>query len=1766
MKITQIQLIGDDNKIKGYLDVEPNTAFPLTFSISEIRDISKRKGTTSKSITLPRNKNNNILLNNYYDVNIVPSGATFDINKVQNVNIIQNGVSILENAVMQLASVNNKTYTVTVKDKTADFFTTINNKYLQDLVGFNWSTHKYTAANVIASFDNTVADGYKYVMPYNPGDVNINDTEFGLTEFTPGIYAKTYMDKIFSNAGYSYYWEDMDSDSIQFSKLIIPYNGEKPSIGLVESSEFTADFNRVGMTPSVTATTQTGNINSSNKQGIKDSFINIISLPNETNDPGNCYNPVTSTYTTPAIGNAESSLDFEYTIEYDIIVNNPGTTAYLKSYNTLNGSNSLFPLTLEPQVWITKGIANIGNTLDKYNLTTGATAVSININQSYPNGNTSIHTGKITRRVNTPGIPPLTNIKFSAYLALSSFSSSSRYFVFKNSLSATQNGNDRLDVKFLFRVKSMSVKVVPKLAGEYAYDVPVNMYKYIPQKIKQSDFLKSLFTMFNLYSEVDRDNPTRINIKSRNKYYDDGKINDWTKKLCKDKEQEIKFLPELSKKKMILTYKEDKDVANEMYKTATSEVYGQQEFIFDNEYVRDIEKQEIIFSPTPMFNTKFGSVNPLWVGGSPKCNIRILIDGGQYPTIAPYRIYDYNFGGASQQSSSVNVYPHISHWNKPIDPTFDINFGVCDYYFRWDNYGSNTNNNLFNLHWRRTLEQINSGKLMTAYFNLNESDIYQMRLSDKIRIDNSWWNINKIQDYDANSTSPTKVELISIDTRLEIPFKVRLVKKLQQWDDVLVIPRTINNGIRNKYLTTNLSEVDVPVTGIYNYIGPDVTNGNVMGNNNWVTGNSIVFGDDNNIDGNGSFVMGSSNSVTIDTGSGTFILGNNIVATQSNTVYVNNLIIATGGTINGVDSTELGGAYVRGWQNERELGNSVNIGKGKGKLLLTNGSSDVIGIGTDFTDTTLDSPLYSNNVTVYEGLTPSFISFDGFTSSINAKILEVYSDNQGVLLGTTWSGETGEYDFYSYWIPQANGTYSYAVGYSSQANGRSSHAEGYSNVANGDYSHAEGNQSRANGNSSHAEGEKNDANGVSSHAEGYSNVANGDYSHAEGWGNDANGLGSHAEGISNEAKGYGSHVGGYLNTAYNHTETVIGHCSLGITGSSQSFVATDTIFRVGIGTAFFNRKDGFRLYKNGAMYLYPTPLSGVTNGANGFFAYNDTDKRLAGHNGVTWSNYAFQSDIVGGGGATPSLQEVTNVGATTSNMVYLTGGIDITHESGIYETRQYTDHSLFEVYSNSSNGGVTVGSQESFISMSPNVFNLQKSTNISLIPFSFNTTVIELISGTGATSCSVDISTGTGTASLKTNLITGTKTFEFPNASGTLALTSDLSSATGSIYTNIVKQTITNGVTSSCPSQDAVFDALALKANANNVVDLSTNQSIGGTKDFVSAIKKTNTASVGTSGGGFFIGSGGNPYDRFDFVSRDDSDADNFGVINIQVNPEEGISISQASISGSQQSIISMNNEDLTLSSVNSGTVSSIKPNALNSGVDISGQSGKVARLKTSLITGTKTFEFPNNSGTIALLSDIVGGMGATGATGSQGIQGATGSQGIQGIQGATGSSYPVLTVVKANATTTTETIVARVAIPASSIVAGRSINISTGLQSAGTATVIWRLRCGNNGTTTDTLLATLATSVAQVANAQGRSDFTIEFPTTTTAIGSGNAVMQNAILGTTTVATATSTFTTTAIVYIDVTVQLSAAQSTVTRATIANWGLSLIGVQINII
>ena len=743
-----LESLGINGGTGGYLDVKDSTAFPLNFSIGDIRDISKRTGSFSKTITLVGNSNNNNLLNHYYDVNI--QAGTFDINQLTSCDVIQDGIPVMINATLQLISIKKSQltsayeqiveYEVLVKENRGTFFTDISNKYLTD-IDFSDLDHEVTAPIVIATFDNTVADSYKYVMPFNIDD------QYQLNWFKPAIYAKVYFDRIFTDAGYSYDWADLQE--ARFDKLLIPYNGDQNIIDWSDAkveADGLFDFTKTYANP------------------LQQAFKTSIDTGwTEVSDPSNLFDPSNGEYTTPQWTGANAGQSYQYqatitgtvqieNVSAQNIYSNPGQRAYVPFFAVKVGTHvnvicqsssgliinypsaSKFPANSFSSIYTFTEVFTFNATTDGSG---GIDYADIQIVQA----------GVDIKSVNANG-----TINFGSGNTLG--------------LAYWQNATGNFSgsaPSIILDLTSINLTIRP------SDNIPLNsgittMNSFIPEKIKQSDFIKSIFMMYNLYATSDPQSETNLILIHRDEYYDSGKAVDWTNKLMKDKEQSIIFIPELNNKKLRLTYKADTDSPNTVYTDVTKEVYGQAEVTFENEYVKGIDVKELIFSPTPVQPTSFGAFLPLLNGASPKTNIRILYDNGE--VIAQNVVINHGYGDTTDTNGA---YPYLSHFGgpSPFNPELDINFAPCQYYYY--QVAQNTNNNLYNSYWRRTVAQINGGKLLTAYFLLNEVDIQLMELNDKIRIDNSWWSINKVIDYNANYLQPTKVELISLETEIDLP-------------------------------------------------------------------------------------------------------------------------------------------------------------------------------------------------------------------------------------------------------------------------------------------------------------------------------------------------------------------------------------------------------------------------------------------------------------------------------------------------------------------------------------------------------------------------------------------------------------------------------------------------------------------------------------------------------------------------------------------------------------------------------------------------------------------------------------------------------------------------------------------------------------------------------------------------------------------------------------------------------------------------------------
>jgi len=738
----------------GYLDVKEGTSFPLNFSVGDIRDISKRTGSFSKTITLVGNKNNNTLLNHYYDVNI--QAGTFNINTITRCDVIQDGIPVMTNATLQLINIKKSQvtgayeqmveYEVLIKEDRGTFFSDISNKYLSDL-DFSDLDHYIDPAEVINSFDHTVNNGYKYVMPFNI------DNQYQFNWFKPAIYAQTYFDRIFATSGYSYTWDGLADAN--FDKLLIPYNGDQ---NIVDWSDYKVVAENSGVT-----------LTGTNPGGVQDFLIGSITTGwTETLDPQNLFNTTNGQYTTPQwITNASGeSYVYQATVSGTVQIENI-------SADDLYPAPALgsFGLVYVPFLVVKVGFTQNTKVYSSQSLEINYTQASPFPDNSFSSTYSFTEVFTLNATTNTLGVGGIDygDIQIvRAGVALGYLNSAGQRVILGENNSITwlnTSFNEPADnsPSIILNITSIDLTIRP------SDNIPLNsgittMNTFVPEKIKQSDYIKSIFMMYNLYATPDPNNENNLILLHRDEYYDSGKAVDWTKLLMKDKEQSIIFIPELNNKKLRLSYKADTDSPNKVYTDVTREIYGQVEVTFENEYVKGIDVKELIFSPTPVQPTVFGAFLPLLNGAAPKTNIRILYDNGQV-TANDVDI----LSGYDTVTSTNGVYPYLSHFggDDPLNPIFDINFAECQYYYY--QVAQNTNNNLYNKYWRRTVAQINGGKLMTAYFNLREIDIQYMELNDKIRIDNSWWSINKIIDYNANQWQPTKVELISLETEIDLP-------------------------------------------------------------------------------------------------------------------------------------------------------------------------------------------------------------------------------------------------------------------------------------------------------------------------------------------------------------------------------------------------------------------------------------------------------------------------------------------------------------------------------------------------------------------------------------------------------------------------------------------------------------------------------------------------------------------------------------------------------------------------------------------------------------------------------------------------------------------------------------------------------------------------------------------------------------------------------------------------------------------------------------
>jgi len=216
----------------------------------------------------------------------------------------------------------------------------------------------------------------------------------------------------------------------------------------------------------------------------------------------------------------------------------------------------------------------------------------------------------------------------------------------------------------------------------------------------------------------------------------------------------------------------------------------------------------------------------------------------------------YTTSSGTSTTKTYSTIPYLGHLDNPYNPKYDLNFGQNKgtYDFLSDRI---TNDNLYKVYWQNYMNEISDkdSRIITASFYLTADDIAEFRFNDNIFIDEQYYKVNKIINYNPAVDTVVKVELIKTKYITIINTQSKTNPNLP-WTDVAVNKPWLGR--------------DTPWR--WNMEPAGVWNSNIS-NVSWQAADSAIFGRDNIVSGRNLSVWGSNNRVAM--ASSVSVLGNN---------------------------------------------------------------------------------------------------------------------------------------------------------------------------------------------------------------------------------------------------------------------------------------------------------------------------------------------------------------------------------------------------------------------------------------------------------------------------------------------------------------------------------------------------------------------------------------------------------------------------------------------------------------------------------------------------------------------------------------------------------------------------------------------------------------------------------------------------------------------------------------------------------------------------
>jgi hypothetical protein len=215
---------------KYQVDISPDFSTLLTFALDDIKDFGAKNTAYSKTIILPGTARNKKVFGNIFQVE---SGATYDptatnINYNYNAAVSARAIIFSENiqvfkGVFRILEIivdgDTVEFEASVTGELGGLVSALGNRKLEDL-DFSAYDLEYSVANITASWDATPGSGVLFpLIDYGNYSTDKHGWKYGT--FRPALYAKEYIDKLFTAAEYEYECALFDTD--RFKALTIPH-------------------------------------------------------------------------------------------------------------------------------------------------------------------------------------------------------------------------------------------------------------------------------------------------------------------------------------------------------------------------------------------------------------------------------------------------------------------------------------------------------------------------------------------------------------------------------------------------------------------------------------------------------------------------------------------------------------------------------------------------------------------------------------------------------------------------------------------------------------------------------------------------------------------------------------------------------------------------------------------------------------------------------------------------------------------------------------------------------------------------------------------------------------------------------------------------------------------------------------------------------------------------------------------------------------------------------------------------------------------------------------------------------------------------------------------------------------------------------------------------------------------------------------------------------------------------------------------------------